>query len=129
MNEEVKERIKAELKLIEPAGSVKIIENPQAVIYLALPSNLGIVNTTDVLVRIPDGYPGAMLDYAFLPENSPLLAVLHGAPQDILEFDGRKWQQVSYHPHNGGGGPPWDPTVHGFHTYIDEILTWLSIRK
>lgn len=127
MNEEVKNRIKDELSRLEPQDSTKLIEQPNAVIYYNLQSTLGIVDFTDVLVRVPEGYPGVMLDYAFLPEGSSLIGRIKGAAQEVIEADGRRWQQISYHPHNGGGGPAWDPTVHGFHTYIDEILTWLSI--
>lgn len=128
MNEEVKARVLQELSQITPEGSTKLIEDPNAVIYYDLPSTLGIVDSTEVLVRVPDGYPGALLDYAFLPQGSPLIGKVKGAAQESIQADGRTWQQISYHPHNGGGGPPWDPTVHGFHTYIDEILTWLSNR-
>jgi hypothetical protein len=126
MNEQVIDRVTAELNQIAPEGSTKLVANPDAVIYYNLPS---ILESTDVLVRVPDGYPGATLDYACLPEGSPLINHIKGAAQDMIEADGRRWQQISYHPHNGGGGPAWDPTIHGFHTYIDEILTWLATKK
>jgi hypothetical protein len=131
MNNEVRDRVENELKMISPRNNdVKRFESPDAVIYYGLPSPVGVVDSTDVLVLIPSGYPGATLDHAYLPVGSTLLGILKGQPEaSYVEVDGRKWQRVSYHPHNGGGAPPWDPTVHGFHTYIDEILTWLSIKR
>jgi len=33
---------------------------------------------------------------------------------------------VSYHPHNGGGGPPWNKDRHGLQTYYTEILSWIQ---
>ena len=39
---------------------------------------------------------------------------------------GRNWTRISYHPHTGGGGPAWNKDLHGFHTYIDELLAWLD---
>jgi hypothetical protein len=66
------------------------------------------------------------LDGAHLPEGSPLLGRVAGSPQGVIvAVEGRRWQLVSYHPHNGGGGPPWNKDKHGFHTYIDEILSWI----
>jgi hypothetical protein len=131
MTNEVRDRVKRELELLSQDGSrVKFCENPDAVIYCGLPSSLGIVDATDVMVVIPPGYPGATLDHAYLPSGSPLFGVLKGQPEaNYLDVDGRKWQRVSYHPHNGGGAPGWDPTKHGFHTYVDEVLSWLSIRR
>jgi hypothetical protein len=131
MNDEVRSRVRAELERISPKNDlVKLFENPDAVVYYRLPSSVGIVDSTDVLVPVPSGYPGSAIDYAYLPVGSKLLGVLKGQPENqFIEADGRKWQRVSYHPHNGGGAPPWDPTVHGFHTYIDELLSWLSVKR
>ncbi len=129
INKDVKVRIDKELKILEPKDSAKVYEDPDVVIYYNLPSPLGIVDVTDVLVQIPNGYPGATIDYVFLPDGSPLLNIVKGAPQVIIEAHGQRWQQISYHPHQGGGAPAWDSTKHGFHTYIDEILTWLSSKK
>ena len=42
------------------------------------------------------------------------------------QADGRTWQLASYHPHQNGGGGPWDQLRHGFHTYLDHILSWLE---
>jgi hypothetical protein len=50
-------------------------------------------------------------------------------PQQIintLDVDGRQWQLASYHPHQNGGGPPWDQMRHGFHTYLDHLIAWLA---
>jgi|HubBroStandDraft_3_1064219.scaffolds.fasta_scaffold95957_2 hypothetical protein len=131
MTSEVLERVKRELELISRDGSrAKLHENPDAVVYYGLPSSLGVVDSTDVMVVVPPGYPGATLDHAYLPSGSPLFNVVKGQPEGInLDVDGRKWQRVSYHPHNGGGAPSWDPTKHGFHTYVDEVLSWLSVRR
>jgi hypothetical protein len=66
------------------------------------------------------------LDGAFLPVGSPLLGRVVGSPQPpTIQALGRAWQLVSYHPHAGGGAPPWSKDKHGFHTYLDELLTWV----
>lgn len=121
-------RITVELdKLRESGLTVDYAKECRAVIYRDLPvtSPRAPVPTTDVLVLV-GGYPGGMLDLAFLPLGSPLIGRVKGAAQGIINADGRQWQQISYHPHNGGGGPPWNPNTHGFHTYVDEILSWLG---
>lgn len=124
MNSEAKARILSELSLL--SWSAQLLESPDAVIYTGLPSTLGLVERTDVLVPVPSGYPQAMLDYAFLPSDSPLKGRVPGAVQENVQFGDRAWTRVSYHPHNGGGGPTWDPRIHGFHTYVDEVLAWLT---
>jgi hypothetical protein len=130
--DDVQARIQHELTILRENGQqADLILTPRpAVIYRVLPV-LGSTSpiTTDVLVPVPSGYPGAMIDLAFLPAGSSLIGQVLGQPQNIENFDGRGWQQISYHPHNGGGGPPWDPAVHGFHTYLDELLTWLERRR
>jgi hypothetical protein len=122
---EVKTRVLQEISRL--SWKVEMFEGPDAVAYIDLPI-LGSGNKTDVLVPVPAGYPQAMLDYAFLPADSPLKGVVPGAVQENVQFGGRTWTRISYHPHNGGGGPTWDPRAHGFHTYVDEILTWLAKR-
>jgi hypothetical protein len=69
-----------------------------------------------------------MIDLAGLPLGSPLLLRLRGGQnnQGIVSADGKHWQLASYHPHNGGGGPPFDPLAHGFHTYFDHLIAWLD---
>ena len=126
MSPEVKARIMKELGLI--SWRTQLVEGPDAVIYYGLPSTLGVIDTTDVLVPVPSGYPQSAVDYAFLPAGSPLQGRVPGVVQGTIQFGGRPWTQISYHPHNGGGGPAWDPTRHGFHTYVDEVLTWLAKR-
>ena len=128
MNDQTKSRITHELaKLASGLISAELVEPIPAVIYHGLPTPLRDVGRTDVLVLVPGGYPATMLDYAFLPATSPLRGVVQGAAQeDQVTANGQVWKRVSYHPHNGGGGPPWDPTRHGFHTYVDELLTWLA---
>jgi hypothetical protein len=123
---EVRARILKELGLI--SWRTQLVEGPDGVIYYGLPSTLGVIDTTDVLVPVSSGYPQSALDYAFLPTDSPLRGRVPGAVQDNLQFGGRLWTRISYHPHNGGGGPAWNPTLHGFHTYVDEVLTWLAKR-
>lgn len=126
MSPETRSRIVRELSLL--AWNTQLLEAPDVVIYSGLPSALGIVDNTDVLVQVPPGYPQTTLDYAFLPNDSPLKGCVPGAVQDNITVASRLWTRISYHPHGNGGGPPWNPTVHGFHTYVDEILTWLSKR-
>lgn len=128
MNDQTKARITHELaKLASGLISADLVDEIPAVIYRGLPTPLRDVGRTDVLVLVPGGYPATMLDYAFLPANSPLRGVVQGqAQEDQVTTSGQVWKRVSYHPHNGGGGPPWDPTRHGFHTYVDELLTWLA---
>lgn len=105
---------------------------PQVVLYRAVPTAVAVAPSlpthTDVVVPVPAGYPAAMIDLAGLPEGSTLLPHLRGGTnsQGILIADGRRWQLASYHPHNGGGGPPWDQTRHGFHTYLGHLLSWLA---
>lgn len=102
------------------------------ILYRAVPvlaAALGLPFFTDVLVPVPGGYPAGMIDLAGLPVGSPLLSLAKGGTnnQGIVQLDGRQWQLASYHPHNGGGGQPWDQTKHGFHTYFDELVAWLAI--
>jgi hypothetical protein len=123
---EIKVRVTRELEKV--SWKTKLIETPDAVIYLGLPSTLGVASS-DVLVRVPGGYAQSMLDGACLPQGSPLIGVVKGQPSNEFVADGRSWVSISYHPHNGGGAPGWDPTRHGFHTYLDELVSWLSIRR
>jgi len=99
----------------------------RAVIYRDLPvaSPRAPISSTDVLVPV-GAYPAGMLDLAFLPVDSPLVGRVKGAAQGEITAGSKRWRQISYHPHNGGGGPAWNPNVHGFHTYVDEILAWLG---
>ena len=126
-------RVDRELELLRAGGAkVTLLTTPvPAVIYHDLPTRPGHeVPATDVLVPLPEGYPGSMLDFAYLPDGSPLIGRVVGSPQDprITALD-RVWRQISYHPHNGGGGPAWNPTKHGLHTYLGELLSWLFNAK
>jgi hypothetical protein len=126
--EAVEARIAAEIEKLRAGGqNIDYIAANRAVIYRDLPvaSPRAPVPTTDVLVPV-GAYPGGMLDLAFLPAGSPLTGRVKGAAQGVINVGGKQWQQISYHPHNGGGGPAWNPNVHGFHTYIDELLAWLG---
>ena len=120
-------RVELELeKLREGGQAVTKVENPGAVIYHALRTRPGhTVANTDVMVPVPGSYPGQMLDGACLPEGSPLIGRVKGSPQGLINAGGRAWRLISYHPHNGGGGAAWNPAIHGFHTYIGELLSWL----
>ena len=82
------------------------------------------------MVVTAEGYPGSMLDFAYLPDGSPLIGHVVGSAQDarITALD-RVWRQISYHPHNGGGGPAWNPTKHGLHTSLGVLLSWLFNAK
>jgi hypothetical protein len=127
-----RERIERELRILcEGNQTADLVENGRAIVlYRNVPTNgarFGLPATTDVVVPVPSGYPGALIDLAGLPVGSTLLPRLKGGPnsQGIVEADGRQWQLASYHPHNGGGGPPWDQSKHGFHTYLDQIIAWL----
>lgn len=114
-------------KLTEGGANVTVIDQPQAVVYHDLTVKPGMpVASSDVLVLIPGGYPGQLLDGAYLPEDSPLFGRVKGQTQaNLVTALGRRWKLVSYHPHTNGIGPPWDPTRHGIHTYIGEIMSWL----
>lgn len=122
-------RIDRELDLLRRGGAnVSFVPEVPAVIYHAIPARKGYshLQSTDVLVTVPGGYPGQALDGAYLPQGSPLLGKVVGSPQaTTVQALERTWQLVSYHPHAGGGAPPWNKDKHGFHTYVDELLTWV----
>jgi len=121
-------RVTAEIeKLAEGGANVSLVDNPPAVVYHNLSVRPGLpIDKTDVLVLIPGAYPGNMIDGAYLPQGSPLLGRVKGSPQgNTVNALGRTWQLVSYHPHTNGIGPAWNPTRHGFHTYLGEIMSWL----
>ncbi|PQO28912.1 hypothetical protein [Blastopirellula marina] len=121
-------RIQREVNLLREGGAtITIVESPTpAIIYHHLKTGPGCTPAeTDVLVPIPSGYPSE-IDWAYLPQSSQLVGRVKGSPQDhYIEALGMKWRQISYHPHRGGGAPPFNPTKHGFHTYISEVLSWL----
>lgn len=123
-------RVSRELQKLKEGGRrVDLIQQPlAAVIYREVPTRPGYphLKHTDVLVLVPNGYPGALIDGAFLPQGSPLIGRVAGSPQHTIQAESRTWQLISYHPHNGGGGPTWNKDKHGFHTYFDEILCWIQ---
>lgn len=124
-------RIERELGVLRTGGATVtfLAGPPAAVVYHDLPVRVGNssgVASTDVLVLVPSGYPALALDGAYLPQGSPLLGRVPGAVQQSITLGGRTWTLVSYHPHAGGGGPPWNKDRLGFHTYIDELLAWLD---
>jgi hypothetical protein len=122
-------RVEGEIgKLQATAQKVTFVPSPvDAVVYHDVRTRPGsLVAVTDVLVPVPVSYPGEMIDWAYLPDDSPLIGRVKGSPQDhrIIAL-GRTWRRISYHPHNGGGGPAWNPALYGFHTYAGELLSWL----
>ena len=128
-----RDRILTELSRLMEGGQVAAFRQGMRplVLYTDVPTagaNLGLPPATSVLVPVPDGYPASLIDLAGLPLGSPLLPRLKGGPnpQGVIELDGISYQLASYHPHTNGGGPPWDPQRHGFHTYLDHLLSWLS---
>jgi hypothetical protein len=126
-------RVERELVVLRQGGAkVSFIPEVPAVVYHDVPARKDYphLQSSDVLVVVPGGYPGQFLDGAYLPQGSPLLGRVAGNPQNVtVRALDRTWQLVSYHPHNGGGGPPWNKDKHGFHTYIDELLTWVHLAK
>jgi hypothetical protein len=130
---EIPERIRRELAQLAAGGQLaQFIAGPRDVIlYREVPVSTrvnGLPTHTDVIVPVPAGYPASMIDLAGLPVGSPLLPRVAGGSnnQGIITVEDRQFQLASYHPHNNGGGPPWDQTKHGFHTYFDHILAWLA---
>lgn len=128
-----RERIERELTLLREGGQVAefVAGSREVVLYRQVPSGgprVGLPATEDVVVPVPSGYPASMIDLAGLPVGSPFLGRVRGSQnnQGVVEAGGRQWQLASYHPHNGGGGPPWDQMRYGFHTYLDHLIAWLD---
>jgi hypothetical protein len=123
-------RIERELGLLRSNGAdVTFVESPvPCVVYHNLPARPGTQpGRVDVLVPVPNGFPGAALDHAYLELGHLLIGRVAGAVQPgRITALGKTWAQISYHPHGNGGGPRWDKNLHGFHTYIDELITWLQ---
>ena len=128
------ERIEREISVLRAGSQRAELINAggrTVVLYRDVPTSgakFGLPEVSDVIVPVPSGYPASLIDLAGLPVNSPFLPRVKGGQnnQGVLEADGRRWQLASYHPHNGGGGPPWDQTRHGFHTYLDHLIAWLD---
>jgi hypothetical protein len=128
-----RERIERELALLREGGQLADLfsEGRPLVLYRQVPTagaQIGLPSAEDVIVPVPAGYPASMIDLAGLPVGSPFLGRARGSQnnQGIVAVAGRQWQLASYHPHNGGGGPPWDQMRHGFHTYLDQLIAWLD---
>jgi len=128
------ERIERELALLKEGGQQAFLitaGSRPVVLYRGVPTggaSKGLPSVTDVVVPVPDGYPAGVIDLAGLPRTSALLPRLRGGPnnQGIVHAEGLEWQLASYHPHSNGGGPPFDPLAHGFHTYFDHLIAWLD---
>ena len=130
---EVPPRIRRELERLADGGQAAEYHpsNRESVIYRAVPTGgaaRGLPSVIDVLVPVPGGYPASMIDLAALPLGSPFLSLVKGGNnnQGVVQVADAQWQLASYHPHNNGGGPPWDQMKHGFHTYFDELIAWLA---
>lgn len=120
-------RVERELERLREGGArVTFVASPAAVIFHELPAFDG--TKVDVLVIVPPGYPGGMLDNACLHKDSPLLNILLGGVQHNITANGLEWIQKSLHPHNAPGNQ-WDKNRHGFHTYYGEMLAWVSKRQ
>ncbi len=129
------ERIMRELTFLKEGGQtaepVSDVNGKRFVIYRVVPTGgarFNLALSTDVIVPIPEGYPGSLIDLAGLPVGSPFLPRVKGGQNNQGNFviEGITWQLASYHPHTNGGGPPWDQMRHGFHTYIDHLISWLE---
>lgn len=128
------ERIELELSLLRDGGQSALLipdASRPVVLYKDVPTGgerLGLPKVTDVVVPVPGGHPAAVIDLAGLPLDSPFLVKVRGGQnsQGLVSAAGRNWQLASYHPHSGGGGPPYDPMKHGFHTYFDHLIAWLA---
>lgn len=130
---EIPDRIQRELDRLAAGGQAAefIGGAREVVLYRDVPVSAsmdGLPLYSDVVVPVPGGYPAAMIDLAGLPVGSPLLSRVAGGNnnQGVVTVGDRQFQLASYHPHNNGGGPPWDQTQHGFHTYLDHLLSWLA---
>jgi len=119
-------RVEREVEQLRKRGvRVTLVAEPAAVIYHDVPVHSRLpVQTTDVLVKVPSGYPGRIIDNAFLPEGSPLLNRTVGAEQHIEIIGGLRWKQKSIHPYTGSS-VAWNKDLHGFHTYYGEMVSWL----
>ena len=71
-----------------------------------------------------DGTLPIQLTGQYLPEGSPLQGRVPGGFQGIETIGGRRWQLVSIHPYTGNGAAC-NKDRYGFHTYYDEMLSWL----
>ena len=127
------DRIARELRTLAEGGQVAelVVASQSVVVYFDVPTageERGLPSASDVVVPVPSGYPGGIIDLAGLPVGSPFLGLVKGGDnsQGLISVCDREWQLASYHPHNGGGGPPWDPNRHGFHTYLDHLIAWLD---
>lgn len=131
-------RIVRELEILAEGGQIAVywvsgdpVSGKPFVLYRDVPTaggKFGLPASIDAVVPVPSGYPGALIDLAGLPLGCPLIPRVKGGanPQGVYEIDGVQYQLASYHPHNGGGGPPWDQNKFGFHTYIDQLIAWLA---
>lgn len=120
----MQERVQAEVKLLEREyDDVTLSEDGSHVIVhnLALPRDYNR-DQTDVLLKIPDGYPDTPLDNFWVPAGFRL----DGGEQpdrlstDHLSFDGQSWDRFSWHLEDDS---PWRP--HADPEEGSNLLTWM----
>lgn len=132
-------RIETELEKLWENSKIKakLIKTKQGefVRYYSIETNgihFNLPEETDILVRVPQGYPTSLIDMPAIPKDSKLFQHVVGAsnPQGIVDVDGVIWEFVSYHPYNSSqGGLDWNPSIHGFHHYAIELFMWLHKLK
>lgn len=123
------ERVSQEAEVLNESGQVTLVltsEYPCLIYKDVLNPSGNHVTKTDVMVPIPIGYPASMIDRVALPEGSPLIGKVKGAPQEVVHIGGKAWRLISYHPYTNGGAGNWQPHLQGFHTYLSEVLSWLG---
>jgi hypothetical protein len=93
----------------------------------ALPRGKYNVNTADLLIIIPPGYPDVHPDMFYL-HPTVLLAPSNAYPratEAVIAFDGKQWQRWSRHLNSA----EWRVGIDGIHTYIQKVITALEIAS
>lgn len=90
-----------------------------------LPTGKYNLDTTDLLILMPSGYPEVRLDMWYF--NPAILLVpsnrLAKQTQVNINFEGKTWQRWSRHfPAN-----EWRSGIDGIHTYLKKVQTALEI--
>ena len=79
-----RDRIERELSVLREGGQkadLIIVGEHGFVLYFEVPTGgtrHGLPSSTDTIVPVPSGYPGALIDLAGLPVGSPFLARVKG---------------------------------------------------
>jgi hypothetical protein len=128
------QRIRKELRWLNDRSGINArlirVEGADYVLYEGIETgskNPELPLKTDVIVPVPAGYPTSQIDMPGLPIDSKLIPYVQGGanPQAEIIVDDRHWKILSYHPYANGGGPPWNPSLHGFHDYYNQLYPWL----